>query len=231
MKTILLARLSAMTIATFYFLPIFAQNFVISSESQQFAVITQKEGIASTLAHDHLIRATNVQADITVPEGNILKGKFKVTMPTKDLMMDDPGSQTEMFPKLKSLEIQKKAFSALSESDRKKIKSNMEDASQLDVAQFDTISAEVMEVETGVSEVGTEKFTHSVKVKVTIKGKEVTKTLPAKITLENGTLSVLSFGKFKFTDFGIKPYSALFGAIRNSDPFTLFVSFEAKPKS
>ena len=208
-----------------------AQDFVMTPDSQQFVVVTAKEGIASTLAHDHLIRATNAQTEIFVPEGNLLKGKFKITLPTKDLVMDDPANQKELYPLLQSLEIQKKPFTVLSDSDRAKIRTNMEDDSQLSVAKFDTITAEVIELVPGITEVGKEKFNHMAKIKVTIKGKEVIKTLPAKISLESGVLKVLSFGKFKFTDFGIKPYSALFGAIRNSDPFTLLVSFEAKPKS
>ena len=207
-----------------------AQEFTLQTENQHFALITQKEGIASTLAHDHLIKASQVKAELQVPELNVLKGTFKVSIPTKSLIVDDPAAQKELFPILKDLEIQKKEFTALGDSDRNKIKANMDDPSQLDVAKFDTVTAEVLGLEASPSDVGKEKFTHSARVKVTIKGKEVTQVAPAKISLESGTLRVMSVAKFKFTEFGIKPYSALFGAIRNGDAFTLFVSFEAKQK-
>jgi polyisoprenoid-binding protein YceI len=207
----------------------FAQVYVVNPAEAEFVVVTQKEGIASTLAHDHLVRAQEVNVTLNVPENNISKGSFRVSIPTKSLEIDNPEKQKSLFPTLKNLDIQKKEFTALGEKDRAKIKANMDDAGQMDVAKFPTLTAEVSEISESDSQVGSEKFTHQAKVKVTIKGKTVERPLPARITLEGGKLRVLSTGGFKFSEFGIKPYSALFGAIRNADPFTIFVSFEALP--
>jgi hypothetical protein len=43
-------------------------------------------------------------------------------------------------------------------------------------------------------------------------------------------LTVEAVGDFAFTDFGIKPYSALFGALGNQDKFHMLVSMKAVKK-
>ena len=57
----------------------------------------------------------------------------------------------------------------------------------------------------------------------TVHGKTVKRECPANIVVEENGLKVDAVGAFKFSEFGIKPYSAMAGAVKNADEFHLFV--------
>ena len=45
----------------------------------------------------------------------------------------------------------------------------------------------------------------------------------------DGALTIEAVGDFAFTEFGIKPFSAALGAVRNKDAFRVYVNVTAAP--
>ncbi len=54
------------------------------------------------------------------------------------------------------------------------------------------------------------------------------KPVPARYELADGILTIEAIGAFNFTDFGIKPYSAFLGAVKNEDEFHVYVNLSAR---
>jgi YceI-like domain len=212
--------------------------YQIKNSDSLFAIVTQKEGVASGLAHDHLIVASQYDANLNLEGENIASGTFEIKIPVSGLVVDAPEMQQKWTPKIQELSVHKENFAALSESDRKKITDNMLDKSQLNAQQFPSIQAKIVSLKKAEGELvtahkGGSKATsanYSAEVSFEIKGKTVVKTVPAKVQLTGSELKVTTVVPLSFTEFGIKPYSALLGAIRNGNNFHLVVDFVAEKK-
>jgi hypothetical protein len=98
----------------------------------------------------------------------------------------------------------------------------------LDATRYPDISAEVVAIAEKKSKVGDTEFTHAVTLRFTAHGKTVEKAIPARIELAEDLLKVEAVGEYKFTDFGVKPYSAMLGAVKNQNEFHLYVNFTAR---
>jgi polyisoprenoid-binding protein YceI len=219
---------------SFGFSPAFAADvatpYELEPSSAAFLVITKKEGVASGFAHDHLIAAQDYKVVLSAPEGEPEKGVFRFVVNASSLTFDAPETQTKHFAALKAAGVKAEPFSPLSEGDRAKIKENALGASQLDAAKYPEILAEVTNLKKEGNTFQGREFSHTATVKITVKGKTVEKRLPANVTMASKELTVESVGAFAFSEFGIKAYSALFGAVRNADPFHIYVSFKARTK-
>lgn len=207
-----------------------ATAFEVNASEAAFLVVTKKEGVASGFAHDHLIAAQNFQVSLQAPEGELEKGSFQFVVKATSLSFDDPALQAKHFEALKAIGVQTEPFSSLSESDRAKVKENAFDESQLDAKKFPEIRAEVSGLKKQPTSFKGKTFSHSAMVKITIKGKTIEKQVPANVSLNEKELTVESVGPFLFSEFGIKPYSAMLGAVRNADAFHFYVSFKARAK-
>jgi hypothetical protein len=207
-----------------------AADYSVDPRSAAFLVVTKKEGVASGFAHDHLIAASDFTATLKAPPGEPEKGTFAFVAPVASLSVDAPADQKKWFGPLSALGVQKAAFSEISEGDRAKVKENALDPSQLDAKAHPTVRAEVTGLERKPMSFNGKAFTHSATVRVTVKGKTVEKRLAANVTSSAKEISVESVGPFAFSEFGIEPYSGLFGAVRNADAFHIYVAFTARAK-
>jgi hypothetical protein len=217
--------------------PIFAiSGHEIKKASSLFAIITQKEGVASGLAHDHLIVASQYNAELNLDGENISGGKFEIKIPTSGLLVDSPEEQKRWTPRIQELGLRKEDFSPLGETDRKKITGNMLDKNQLSATEFPNILGKIISLKKADGNL----FSLDKKISISanylaemsfeIKGKSVIKLVPANVSLKGTEVHVTAVVPLLFTEFGIKPYSALLGAIRNSNNFTVVVDFFAEKK-
>lgn len=202
----------------------------IKPETSLFAVITQKAGVAARLAHDHLIAAKTFDSNLKVDPLELNKGTFIFKVKVRDLDVDHPELQQKWFPTIQALSWLKQPFTPLKESDRNTIRENMLAENQLNAAKCPEISAEVLKISDFPSMLGTRQFSKKAQVAVTICGKTNTRDIPANINLRGDELQVEAAGDFKFSEFGIKPYKALLGALGNDDQFFILVSFKAVKK-
>ncbi len=190
--------------------PVGPQTYALDVKKSSFVMQVYKAGAASGLAHDHVIHATSVSGSVVVDVADLGTAKVEVTVQTKGLVNDDPKMR-----KRYGLE------GELPEKDRKAILDNMQNAEQLDVANFPTITFS----STSVTPAGAGKAT--INGTLTIKGKSQPISMPATIVFKGKAVEGKGSVRLKFTSFGIEPYSAFFGAVRNQDDITLHVRLVA----
>lgn len=78
-------------------------EFRIREEDSIFSIVTLKKGIASGLAHNHLIAATRYQAQLKANPKELEKGTFTFSTKVSDLEVDRADLQKRWFPTIKSL--------------------------------------------------------------------------------------------------------------------------------
>ncbi|MCG8463033.1 MAG: hypothetical protein MI919_42665 [Holophagales bacterium] len=203
-----------------------ARAYEVDREASVFAVITHKAGLAARLAHDHLVVAGDVESELRFDPSAPDRARFTLTAPSASLVVDDPAAQARWGPRIVELGILEQVFGELSEGDRRKIHESMVGKKQLRVEEYPRIRAEVLGITEGGSTPG---FPYTIHLEMEVVGKSSKGFLAGRYELEGERLVVEAFGELRFTDFGIEPYSAMLGAVRNDDPFHLFLYLEAVP--
>lgn len=168
-----------------------------------------KDGIASGLAHDHVMRASAVTGLVTYdPAARLL---FHVGI-------EVDATRLEVAPRVRHLYGMDNDLDA---DDRAKIGANMRAADQLNVAAFPKITFESKSF--GVAPDGRIDLVGL----LTLRGQTREVRLPVAIWATPERLQGKGTLRIRQTDFGIQPYSALRGAIRNQDPIDLIISLSA----
>ncbi len=185
-----------------------AAPWALDSKGTALAVKTWKTGAGAGLAHDHIVRATKFSGSASLDDdGKPESLKLELVAEVNALTPDEPEDRRAYHM----------PNTPVPESDRKKVRDNMVGDEQLDAAKFPTISFTVNKVyreESGVLQcLG----------KLTLHG--VTKELLFPITVKSteNKMEGEAAVKFRTSDFGVKPYSAALGLIRNKDEVELVV--------
>ena len=185
-----------------------AAPWALDSKGTALAVKTWKTGAGAGLAHDHIVRATKFSGSASLDDAGTAESlKLELVAEVNALTPDEPEDRRAYhLPN-----------TPVPDSDRKKVKDTMIGDEQLDAAKFPTISFTVNKVyreESGVLQcLG----------KLTLHG--VTKELlfPIKVKSTENKVEGEAAVKFRTSDFGVKPYSAALGLIRNKDEVELVV--------
>ena len=179
-------------------------SYTIDSGKSFLAVRTYKEGIGSAVAHNHAIRAKKTTGTITWGEGGA-GCAFDVTVDVPSMAVDADADRKRL-----GLE------GSVSADQRAEIQGNMLAAGQLNAAAHKSMRFQASDCTEG-----------SVRGTLTIVGKGVSKKVPLKVTTEGDALRARGKLELKHTEFGIEPYSAAFGAIRNGDRLTMTIDLHA----
>ena len=209
--------------------PAGATEYELDRDNSIFAVITHKAGFASGLAHDHMVYPSEFEVELSISDDaeTLEASEFRLSFPVKNLVVDDLTSKNRWFPHIKKLKIKNEDFPNVSGSDRKKIREAMLSESQLNASAFPEFLARVTNIESLTDAEGRSAFSHRVTVETHLHGATVAKEFQASIQEVEGKLTVEAVGKYRFTEFGIEPYSAFFGAVKNKDDFEVFVYLTA----
>ncbi|MDX9974471.1 MAG: YceI family protein [FCB group bacterium] len=206
------------------------EGYAVERSESIFAVVTHKAGLASALAHNHLVYPRDYTAKIGKAGEGLETGRFSITFPTSNLVPDDPKAAVQWYPRLEALGILDKPFTNLSEKDRAKVREAMLSKEQLDAARFPSIRAEVTTIRVEATRQGTLDCTHVATIALTLHGKTVEREVPVRIEVSDNTVKVEGTARFRFREFGIKPYSAMLGALKVEDAFDLYVHLVARHK-
>jgi polyisoprenoid-binding protein YceI len=205
-------------------------EFILKPDDSVFAVITHKTGVAAKLAHNHFIAARQFNGTITANPEQLNSGKFTFQTKVSELEFDRSDLQKKWFPFIRELGWHTEPFSELKDSDRETIREHALADDQMAVNKYPEISAQLETLSDSPSRVGSKSFTKKASVSLKIHGQTVKRDFAANINLQGQELIVEAVGEFKFTEFGIKPYKALMGALGNEDRFNMLVSFRAVKK-
>jgi polyisoprenoid-binding protein YceI len=203
-----------------------AAQYRCDDSQSVFAVLTHKAGIAAGLAHDHLIVAPKPAIQLEFDPARPEATSFSFSVAVAALEVDAPAPRAAWKGRLHELGAHSGELPLVSDSDRAKVRAAMLSESQLAGALHPEIRAEFSRLERGA---GKESSTWSVPLRLSIRGKSVERSLPVTWKEESGVLTAEVLGEFRFSEFGIEPYSTMLGAIRNDDLFHLFVRVVARP--
>lgn len=185
-------------------------TYVIDAKKSVLAVQVFKSGAAAGLAHDHVIHASTMSGSITVDAANRATAKVEVTLPTKSLVNDDP-----------KIRKQYGVVTDISDSDKAAVLEHMQAEGQLDIAKYPTMSF----VSTSATPGEGNKLT--LNGKLTMHGVTKDISLPIEAVLKGNTIDGKGSVKLNTSDFGIEPYSAFLGAVKNKDGIVLHVHLVA----
>ena len=173
----------------------------VDSESLLYVQVWKDESAwGSGLAHNHVMRATDWDGQVSYNEDDISKCSFGFTVPVYDLQVDEDAMREYVG-----------YGDTISDSDRSQIREHMLADNQLDAARHSEITFESLSCDALDSE------TLLVTGDMTIAGN--TAEISVEIDFEVVGNSFYAMGGFEFThsDFGIEPYSAIGGMVRNSE--------------
>lgn len=204
------------------------QSLRFVKEKSSFAIITGREGLASGLAHRHVILAQDPTVTLTTtsnPDNEkaaalpLIGGSADIKIAVKTLLVDDVNA-TEF---IRALAAERGIWSASADrvdsSIREKVTENMLDSSQLNAAHFPTIAGTGSFSDCQIANAQSSKC--KLALAVTIRGVTVSKEVELQLVKDASGIFGQFVAPFKFNEFGIKPYSAMLGAIRVSDEFHL----------
>ena len=193
--------------------PVGPRTFLIDKRKSSLVLQVFKEGAAAALAHDHVVSAGEIRGMVILDAADHASARVDVEVTTKGLVNDDPKVR--------------KRFGldpAMPDKDRADVLEHMRADGQLDVAKYPVITF----VSTSVVPGEGDKMTLT--GKFTLHG--VTKEVKLPITVKATGDVVEGRGSMRFntSDYGIEPYSAFFGAVKNKDGVILTVHLVATAK-
>ncbi len=216
--------LAIFTMATSY---ASAATYKIDPAESLFAVITQKDGLAAAFAHNHLVVAPNPTVQLTTDPNQLESTEFSFVTSTVGLVSDDMKLNNKWFPLVQSEKILSEPFTEISPSNRSSIRSSMLGAEQLDAENYPTISATLTRVIPNPLYPDRSSYSNLATLTVTIHGTTLSRVVPVNFAFSGDHLEAQSVQAFKFTDFGMEPFSALFGAVKNKNQFHILVKVAA----
>ncbi len=208
-----------------------ATEYAVEPADSIFAVVVHKAGIAARFAHNHLVYPNEYAATLSAENDDLATTRFSLTFAVDKLQVDAPDMHKKWYPSIEAAGILDEPFKEVDEKDRQTIAEHMRGKDQLDSATYPEISAKVTQVSAKAQRVGKLDYTHTATLEFTVHGKTIARECPASLAIVNGTVTVEARGNFTFAEFGIKPYSAMAGAVKNRDAFHLYVHVVAKEKS
>jgi polyisoprenoid-binding protein YceI len=167
-------------------------SFSVDAGASTLTVRAYRDGVLSTLGHDHTIEARGVTGTVDVDPARPEAGRVAFDVPSARLEVIDPG---------------------VSESDRASVQANME-RDVLDVASYPTISFRSTVVRRSARVATSTAVELDVTGDLTLHGTTRRVTVPVTLTIAGGSLAAAGAVSIDQPDFGIEPYSAFLGAVK-----------------
>lgn len=189
-------------------------DYVLDPTKSQLYVQVYKDPdtLAAGLSHDHVIAATGWNGKVTWDTANIAACKVSITVPTSGLVNDEESMRKKVG-----------YDTVLDQGDRDEVKEHMLGSDQLNAGSFPSLTF----TSTSCAASGTGTI---VKGNMSMHGVSKAVSVTMAITADGKSFAAkgnLSIGQ---TDFGITPFSALFGQLKNKNEmkFTIDVKGAAK---
>lgn len=186
----------------------YSDEYSVDTGRSEFVVRLFRGGIAAALGHDHVIRATEFDGGARLDASDPERSFIWVEVQAASLKADEP-------------EIREKYGLAkrISEKDRAKIQATMLSANQMDVENYPTISFR----STGITKQADGEYL--IAGDLTIHGVTRSISFPVTVSMpeegDGGEFHATVSIDFRQSDYGIEPFSAMFGAVRNKDGASL----------
>ena len=166
--------------------------------------------LAAGLSHDHVVVATGWSGNVKWDNSNVTNCKVTISVPTSGLVNDETAMR------------QKVGYTTvLDDGQRAEVKDHMLSDTQLNAASFGTITF----TSTACASSGDAV---NVTGNFNLHGVSKTITIPMKISATDQDFSASGLFTAKQSDFGITPFTALGGALKNKDEIKFVVKAKGK---
>ncbi len=208
------------------------QAWLVDVEASSFAVLTHRAGAAARLAHNHLVVTRAPRVTLVFDPASPRTARAELTEPVLALEVDPDAECRALAPRLGELGLLTGPLDATAPADRPKVRAAMLEPQQLFAERFPEIRAQLDEIEPRPPVAGERSalaaFTWSGRLRLEVRGETVEKRVPLRWTLVGDTLHAELVARYRFSEFGIEPYSAVLGLVRNADRFDLLVELVAR---
>lgn len=189
-----------------------AADFVVSPDKSYVDLRVYKAGIASALAHDHVMRAQKLAGTLNYDPADRGATRMSLVINARSIAVDPDAVRRQY------------GMDPLDPDDIEAIRENMESEEQLNVARYPQMKFVATSAEptsTGAR----------IKGDLTIRGVTRRVTVNAKIRLDGTQLRGNARLRIRHEDFGFEPFSAMLGAIRNQEKIDLIIVLNAELKA
>ncbi len=176
-----------------------AEKLTLDAARSELVVKTHAAGIGKGFAHDHVVRATEVAGTAELDPSSPESLQASLTVKAASLEVDEP-----------SVRRRHAETSQLDDKDRQSVKESMLGEKQLDARRFPVITF----TSTRARREGGQLLLDG---KLTLHGQTRELTVPVKLAQRDGRTTAESRFSVRTSDYGIKPYSAALGTIKNGD--------------
>jgi polyisoprenoid-binding protein YceI len=209
--------------------PAAAAPWRVDTERSVFAVLTHKAGLGARLAHDHLIVARGAEASLDFDPADPGAARATVAANVLALDVDPPAERRDLSARLVELGALAEPLPPVDERDRVKVRKAMLDDGQLAAERFPEVRGELVDLRPDPASAGGAERHGQANLRLTVRGRTREVVLPVAWRLSGDELVADGMVEARFSDFGIRPYSTLLGAIRNDDRFDVYVRLVARP--
>lgn len=199
-------------------------SYRVDEQASYFAVITHADGFG----HDHLVTAIDYRVELAADDQDLTTATFTLSAPVEGLNVDAPEDRAVLEPRLRALGVVEDAFPDLSARDRATVDARIRSETQLDAARHPILTARVIGVSSAPAEWDDHTFPQQLDIALTVRGTTVVRRVPATIVATPDRVRANALGRFRFTEFGIEPFRAALGLLRNADMFHVYVDLQAK---
>lgn len=176
------------------------QTFKVDAAKSDVRVLVFKSGVASGLAHDHVIVSKSVKGEVKW-NGDVAQAQVNLRIPVGSLIADETQYRKQEGDKFKT---------EISESDRKDIFETMTGDTVLDAKRYPDIIIQSSRVSGTVPNLQLE-------IQLNLHGVSKSLSIPVVVELQNGSIHAKGSISFKQSDFKIKPISLFLGSIKVQD--------------
>jgi polyisoprenoid-binding protein YceI len=200
---------AALAVATLAAAPA-AAELAVDPAASSLVVRVFKAGFAKGLAHDHVVRAGDASGTVRFDPASPQEAAIEVVVPAASLVADAPEVRRAH------------GLEPLGDDDRREIQATMLGPGQLDAARHPRIAF----ASTAIAALGGDRY--RVEGRLTLHGRTQPVTLTATAGLDGGTFRATGTLRFAQSAFGIEPYSAAMGAVKNRDEVELVLTIVAR---
>jgi polyisoprenoid-binding protein YceI len=187
------------------------ETLTLDPARSELVVKTHAAGIAKGFAHNHVVRATDVSGSVELDPANPESLEAFITVKVASLEVDAPAVRRRHGE-----------TSPLKDDDRRAVKESMLGETQLDERRFPDITF----TSTRARREGGRLLLDG---KLTLHGQTRRLTVPVKLTQRDGRTTAETRFSVRTSDFGIEPYSAALGMIRNADEVDFVIRLALAP--
>ena len=187
-------------------------TYTLDAGRSRLVVLIDKDPdtMGAGLSHDHVVQAKGWRGTVTWDEADLAACRIQFSLPVAKLDPDSPSLR-----KAYGLE------GELSSGQRQDVKDNMLAKDQLDAGRFPDITFQ----STGCSGAADKP---TVKGTLTIHGTGKAISVPMTVAVEGDTFSATGSFTAKHTDFGMEPFSAMFGQLKNKNALRFRIKVQGR---